>query len=280
MAASHIRSNSLPSRTHPLSNIVEEKLQRLRSSEGTSTSLSVCRKLGGLKNLYDSVDDWLQLSLTQQILSRQNNRQCVEHLLEGSVQTLDVCATLREVLSQMKESLRELESSLRRRTALANKLDPYITSRKKMKKIICRMMENLKKMEKKQNIVKKDNQVEQEAARSILKEVEETSISVFESFLCFLSKPKTRSSGWSLVSKVVSSKRISCEAAADASEVEELDIELLIMKSNKDNSILMRDVQKRVEALESSIREIEEVCECVYRSLVKTRVSLLNILDH
>ncbi|PKI55153.1 uncharacterized protein LOC116215252 [Punica granatum] len=279
MAASHIRSNSLPSSTHPLSNTVEEQLQRLRSSEATSSSSSVCQKLGGLKDLYDSVDDWLQLSLAQQALSNQNNRQCAEDLLDGSLQTLDVCGTHLEVLSQMKESLRELESSLRRRTASANELGVYTASRKKMKKVICRMLESLKKMDKKQNILK-DTQVEQEASLGMLREVERISISVFASLLCFLSRPKTRSNGWSSVSKLVSSKRVSSEAAADASEVEELDSALLLHKSGKDNNALMHDVQKRVEALESSIREIEEVSECVFRCLVKTRVSLLNILDH
>ncbi|PKI55152.1 uncharacterized protein LOC116215329 [Punica granatum] len=280
MAASHIRSNSLPSSTHPLSNTVEEQLQWLRSCEATSSSSSMCQKLGGLKDLYDSVDDWLQLSLAQQVLSNQNNRQCIKDLLDGSLQTLDVCGTLLEVLTQMKDSIRELESSLRRRTASANELDAYIASRKKMKKVICRMMENLKKIEKKQNILKKEDKVEQEAALSMLREVGQISLSVFESLLSFLCKPKTRSNGWSLVSKVVSSKRISREALTTASEVEELDTELLVLKSGKDKNILIHNVQKHVQALESSIWEIEEVSECAFRSLLKTRVALLNNLNH
>lgn len=83
-----------------------------------------------------------------------------------------------------------------------------------------------------------------------------------------------------MVPKVFLSKRISYEAAADANEVEGLDIELISLKPRKDKNILMHDVQNRVEALESHIQEIEEVMGCVYWCLIKTRVSLINILGH
>lgn len=59
----------------------------------------------------------------------------MEDLLDGSLQMLDVCETVQEVLSQMEVSLHELESSLRR-TASATELGSYTTSRKTMKKVI------------------------------------------------------------------------------------------------------------------------------------------------
>ncbi|OWM70606.1 uncharacterized protein LOC116214543 [Punica granatum] len=106
-AKAHIRSNCFPSRTHPVIDNVDEKLLRLRSSKAASSSSSassVCQELGGLQGLYDSIDDWLRLSQTQQVLSHQN-RKCMEDLLDGSLRTLDVCGTLRDVLSQMKGSI-------------------------------------------------------------------------------------------------------------------------------------------------------------------------------
>ncbi|XP_031407015.1 uncharacterized protein LOC116215444 [Punica granatum] len=282
-ANAHIRSNSFPSRTHPAIDNVEEQLARLQSSEGGSSSSSassVCQKLGGLKDLYDSIDDWLQMSLTQQDLSSQNNRKCMEDLLDGSLRTLDVCGTLRDVLSQMKGCIQELELSFRRKrgsdSGLASEVEAYVISRKKMKKLISKTLESLKKMEKQSNLNKAAEE-EDEAALNVLREVEQINISVFESLLCFLSRPKTRSSGWSVVSKLKSSKRISCEGAADANEIEELDHELLALKLSKVSSIQVCGTLKQAESI---IQETEEVLECIFRCLVKTRVSLLNTINH
>ncbi|KAI6688444.1 hypothetical protein NL676_025272 [Syzygium grande] len=43
--------------------------------------------------------------------------------------------------------------------------------------------------------------------------------------------------GWSLVSRLLSSKRVSCEGDMDANEVEELDLELLVLRSAKDINV-------------------------------------------
>ncbi|TXG51946.1 hypothetical protein EZV62_021115 [Acer yangbiense] len=42
----------------------------------------------------------------------------------------------------------------------------------------------------------------------------------------------------------------------------------------------VQKAQKGLEELESTMQEIEEGLECVFRFLIKTRVSLLNILNH
>ncbi|OWM70602.1 uncharacterized protein LOC116214545 [Punica granatum] len=282
----HIRSNSFPSRTHPVNDNVEEQLLWLRSSEAASTSSSissVCQKLGGLKDLLDSIDDWLQLSHTQQVLSNENRRKCVEDLLDGSLRTLDVCGTLRDVLSHMKGCIRELESSFRRKRevdlGLTSEVESYIMSRKKMRKLISKTLESLKKMEKQSN-QNKAAEEDDEAALDVLREVQQINISVFESLLCFLSGKRTRSNGWSMGSKVMSAKRISCQAAADANEVEALDSELVALKSSKVNGVQVRAALKQAEALQSVIQEIEEVLECIFRCLVKTRVSLLNSISY
>lgn len=58
-------------------------------------------------------------------------------------------------------------------------------------------------MEKQRKIQRKDTTIEEEAALSMLREVELIGISVFKSFLIFLFKPKARPRGCSLVSKVL-----------------------------------------------------------------------------
>ncbi|KAF8022616.1 hypothetical protein BT93_F0205 [Corymbia citriodora subsp. variegata] len=271
----HSRSISLPSRSHPLTTSVEDQLERLRSSEATSSS--VCQNLGGLKDLYESINDFLQLPLTQQAISHDNHSKCIEPLLDGSIRLLDFCGTIREVFSQMEECVQGLESSLRRKrggdSGLVSEVESYIKSKKRLQKVISKISENLKRVEKK----RKDSN--KETALSMIREAEHISVSVFESLLCLLSGPKAKSKihGWSLLSKFVSSKRISCEENVSDNNMEGLYADLSVLKSGDD---MIPQVLKRLEASESTIRDIEEGLECLYRHLVKTRASLLNILNH
>ncbi|KAF5186836.1 hypothetical protein FRX31_023574 [Thalictrum thalictroides] len=69
-ASYHVRSISLPSRSHPLTLTVEDQLNRLRSSEATSCSSSTCHNFN---ELYESVRDLLELSLTQNSLSNERS---------------------------------------------------------------------------------------------------------------------------------------------------------------------------------------------------------------
>ncbi|EEF38821.1 conserved hypothetical protein [Ricinus communis] len=114
------------------------------------------------------------------------------------------------------------------------------------------------------------------------KGAEEISLSLFESLLSFISQPKVKSRplGWSIVSNILQAKRVLSEGKTEANQVEKTDLELGVLKSSKDiNSVQVHNVLTGLEALESSLQEIEEL-ECVYRRLVKTRVPLLNILNH
>ncbi|KAB5557749.1 hypothetical protein DKX38_008658 [Salix brachista] len=270
MAACHVRSISLPSRSHPLNASVEDQLDRLRSSLTTSTS--AYHKLSGLKALYECVEDFLQLPSTQQTLSNEQQKERGEEVLNGSLLLLDMCSTTRDVFSSMKECLQELESSLRRRkggeSGFSSEVEAYMMSRKKLDRTIRRCFKNLKSTEK--NIASAIDEV------SMLTELE-----IFQSLLSLVYQPKARSSshGWSVVSKLFQSKRVSCDA--EASELEKIDAELLVLKSSKDiNPVQVQNVLKGLVALDSDIQEAEEELEASYRKLLKTRVTILNILSH
>ncbi|KAI6688430.1 hypothetical protein NL676_025258 [Syzygium grande] len=280
----HSTSFSLPSRSHPLATAVEELLQRLNSSDATSSSpaSSAPQKLGGLKDLYDCIDDWLQMALNQQALSHEHHRSSMEELLDRSLKLLDVCGNVKDIFSQTKECIQELESSFRRRRrgnpAKSSEVETYKKSRKRLQKMVSQLLDHLKKMERKNNLRKHTNP---EATLSILREAEEISLTVFESLLHVLLGPRERSKpiNWSLVSNMLSPKHVSCDEKAEYDKIEGLDVELTILKSAKDANPRVCNVSKRVEALESSIQEIEEDLECIYRRLVKTRVALLNIIN-
>ncbi|KAF5201325.1 hypothetical protein FRX31_009089 [Thalictrum thalictroides] len=127
-ASYHVRSISLPSRSHPLTVSVEEQLCRLRSSEATSCSSSTFNNLSDLNSLYESVEDLLQLSLTQNALSSERSSKCVNDVLDGSLRLLEICSTTRDVFQQIKECVQDLQSSLEeKKMALQMKL-VYILS--------------------------------------------------------------------------------------------------------------------------------------------------------
>ncbi|KAF9601789.1 hypothetical protein IFM89_022957 [Coptis chinensis] len=80
----------------------------------SASSATICHSLVGLKELYECVDDLLQLPLTQQSIGLERHEKWVDQILDGSLRLLDVCGTTRDVLSQMKQNVQDLQSSLRK----------------------------------------------------------------------------------------------------------------------------------------------------------------------
>ncbi|KAF8377725.1 hypothetical protein HHK36_031109 [Tetracentron sinense] len=287
---SHVRSISLPSGPHPLTAGVKDQLERLGSSEAISPS-SICNNLGVLNDLYECVDGLLQLPLTQQAFLREHNEKWVDEVLDGSLRLLDVCGTTRDVFSQMKECVQDLESSLRRRKGgefgLANEIGAYLISRRKANKVIRKCLGDLKRVDKYTFSTPMDKDSDLVAMVSMLREVEAITLSIFESLLSFVYGPKARSkqTGWSLVSKLMQTKRVACEVEeANINEVQKVDVAVYALNSQKScketDVVQVQNVQKHLEALEWSIQDLEEGLECVFRRLIKTRVSLLNMLNH
>ncbi|CDP17672.1 unnamed protein product [Coffea canephora] len=277
--SSHSRSISLPSSSHPLIVTAEEHLQKLKSSEGaSSTSHSLaCQKLDGLKNLYEYLDDVLQPPLSQQALSNERLGTWEEEVLDGSLRLLDICGALRDIYLQTKESVQELESSLRRKRSgnLDNEVCSYMICKKNLNKMISKCYKELKKAEKNCNlaVVNKDS-----AVLNLIKEVQVVSLPVLESVLSFLSGSKAGSHprGWFLVSKLLQQKRASQGGDSSIAAIEQIEIQLHLLNKNKSN----KDVLEKLEGVGSSIEELAEVLEIVFRLLLKTRVSLLNIVNH
>ncbi|KAK3425128.1 hypothetical protein EUGRSUZ_I01683, partial [Eucalyptus grandis] len=249
----HSRSISLPSTSHPIATAVKEQLQMLRSSNATSSSpaLSAPRKLRGLKDLYDCIDDWLQMPLIQQAVSHEHHWSTTEELLDGSLKLLDVCGNMKDVFSQMKECIQELKSSSQTRRGRdpeqASEVERYIKFRKRLRKMVTKPLDHVRKMERKNDLRKHSKP---EATLSILRETEEINFSVFESLLHVLSVPRERP-----------------KPITEYNQIQGFDVELTILKSAKDANPQVYNVFKRLEALESSIREIEEDMECICRRL-------------
>ncbi|GLT27937.1 hypothetical protein SLA2020_029010 [Shorea laevis] len=275
------RSNSLPSKLHPVISQVDEHLSRLRTSESASTSSSIRKRLGSLQDLHECIGKLLQLPLTQQALAQEQNEKWVEEMLDGSLRILDACSTAKDSLLHTKECLRELQSIMRRKrggeTAFLIEVRKYLGSRKVMKKANQKVLKNLKGMDNKCN-----NDDETLAMVRMFKEIEGADITLFESLLSFISGEKVQSmaSKWSLVSKLVHHKKVVCEQEEDENEFSKVDAALQFLIEHKDGNSQIEDVQKELQNLDSCIQDLEEGLECLFRRLIRARVSILNILNH
>uniref|UniRef100_M4DMG9 Uncharacterized protein n=1 Tax=Brassica campestris TaxID=3711 RepID=M4DMG9_BRACM len=244
----HARSHSVPSLQHPQAAYVDEQLTRLRSSEAvsSSSSSSIYQRLSDLQDLYDSLDKMIRLSITNQGLSQDQ----IEKLLDGSLMILDLCNLAKDALSQMKERLKEIQSILRRKRGdLSAEVKKYLVTRKSLKK----------------SFQKRENQSYPKSL-VVFGETEGVTIALFDSLFSFMSGSKACGK-WSLVSKIMSQNKDTCEA--EANEFTRVDY---VFQSEK--LLKMEDVQM----LESCIQDLEDGIESVSKSMIKYRVSLLNIL--
>lgn len=281
----HIRCNSLPSAPHPLVSQFREHLQRLKDSEATTISFSsssISHKLNGSQDLHDYADQLLQLPAIQQALTLECSNKLIDDLLEGSLRLLDIYSTSQDCLLQSKENLYEIQSVLRRKgadTGFTVEGGKYLASRKKIKKTIQKALSNLKGIKFESFSSNKDK--ETLSVFSILKEAEAITVRSLESLLLFISDPKGQSkqSRWSIISKLMQPARVACDShETDSNEFVNVDAALQSLISHKLLSV--ENFHSHMENLEVCIQDLEVRVEQLSRQLIRTRVSLLNILSH
>ncbi|CAN1770840.1 hypothetical protein LINPERHAP1_LOCUS11719 [Linum perenne] len=279
----HARSNSLPSdRQHPLVSELDDQVCRLRQSEATTSSSSIYHKLNSLQDLYDCVDQLLQLPLTQQTIVQKSFSELLDELLDGSLRMLDMCNTAKDALSQMKESVAELQSAIRRRQSdLVAETKRYLNSRKTVKKAIQKALKGMETNKSTSSNNMKSTSSNSVEAISMLREAESIVVEVLESLMSFITQSTSKSSSWSLVSKLIASKKneVSAntnefaeknEVSASTNEFAEVDACLKTSKSSE-------EIQAHLKNLQPCIQDLEEGVESLFRCLIKTRASILNV---
>ncbi|KAG5547555.1 hypothetical protein RHGRI_013293 [Rhododendron griersonianum] len=283
----HARSVSLPSRTHPLIHQFDDHLCRLNaSSEATSSSLpSISNTISGQENVYNCVDELLRLPHTQQRLGQECNEKSVEEVFDGYLRLLDACAATKDIFSQTNEDVKEQHSNLRRKRD-ASDFGGYIASRKKA---ILKLLNDLKCIKHKDILrgLSLDKDHETIATFIMLKEVEAVTVCALESLLCYASgrKVQSRRSGWPLVSRLMHHERAACQAKETiVSKFEKINAAIHVLVGHQpiksDHNKNIERVQNQLGELELSIQGAEEVLERLLRHLIRTRVSLLNILNN
>ena len=233
------------------------------------------------------MDELLSLPSTQQALSHYRNHKWLNELLDGPVRLLDICGTVRDVVSKFEENVRDLRSALRRKKrdlCRESSISNYIYSKKKMNKDAKKLLAAMKKMDTTAGaspLLDQDQQLS--TVIRVLTEVNAMSISIFQSLVLFLSTPvlKSKPSKWSLVSKYMHKGIVSCEEKHDnVKELENMDFAPRAVSSERADLETMQIAHKGLEALEFSIEGLDNGLECMFRHLIKTRASLLNIISH
>ncbi|KAG8364444.1 hypothetical protein BUALT_Bualt19G0129500 [Buddleja alternifolia] len=272
----HTRSISLPSRSHPLIPQFNEHLHRVKACDSTtpSSSLSsITRKLNNLDDVYNCVDDLLALPHTQQVFTKESQEKWVEETLDGYLRVVDACSTAKDIVSHGKQYVLDLLSALRRRRD-SDDLCTLLASRKMAKKMIQKSLRNISSFKNKPTILALEKDHETIAIISMLKEAESTTLEVIEELFLSISGTKGPT-GWSLVSRLMSSRKVSGQ------EFEEMDAalcKLLSFKISKSGIGMHIDyLQHLLRETESSIEIVEETLQRLFKRLIKTRVSLLNM---
>ncbi|KAK1326223.1 hypothetical protein QJS10_CPA01g00285 [Acorus calamus] len=282
------RSNSMPTRAHPLILQIEEELSKLKSQISSPNASAVLVGMNGLKSLNECVDGLLRSPDTQKALLPHRKQKWVEEMLGDFIRLLDANNVMRDALLSMKERVRALESALRRRSggvesSLESKIGAFILSRKKAKKDINKCLVAVKQMCPPHPLQDGDNNLLVVIVR-LLNEVRDLTIWIFHCVLLFVGQtsPKRKMSKWSLVSRSVRRNAVTCEGEqVKMSEVEVVTLSLYNISNHKSSKDIvdverLLEIQKKLEVLDVNIDGLESGLEHVFRSLIQTRVSLLN----
>ncbi|KAG2698199.1 hypothetical protein I3760_07G139200 [Carya illinoinensis] len=205
-------------------------------------------------------------------LLHQRQEQRVHKVSEASLRMLDACGTAQDVLSLVKEQLKDLQFTFGRgrigEPEIGNKIAAYNLGRKMLKIETLNRLNSLKGMKIKgmrnkcinPHLSSIDDNLK--GVVNVLKEVRMTAISIMEVLLSLISISwlDHKSAKWSFASRLVrfNSHRLNiiCDLMA------------------------LQDTNKRLEAVEIAIEDLEVELECMFRRLIQIRVSLLNILTN
>ncbi len=268
----HNRSISLPCRSHPLIFQLKDKINDLKSwvsKSDTRTSSWLCDGLSRLKNLHDYLDDILQLPQTQESLRRQPH--WVETLLEDFLRFVDVYGIFQTSLLAFKDEQLAAQVAMRKRDE--SKVVLYVKARKRMAKEMGKLVSTFRCI----GVINPGSEtvpVGDAELVGVIGDVIELTVSVSVALFNGISVSfGSRKSSWMGVRLSKKAKKVE----EGIEEFEQVGVESLWgLRKKGDEEVRM--ILKKMQDLDSCIGGIENGSERVFRSLINSRVSLLNTL--
>ncbi|CAE5986939.1 unnamed protein product [Arabidopsis arenosa] len=288
MIKNHVRSISLPSRSHPSTAAIEESLEKFIITMNTSTmtsSESVYSGLSGLEDLYDCTEDLLKMGSTQRVLSfndeKKNKKkkmkgEFMEEVLDGSLRLMDICNVSRDLMVETHEHVLGLQSCVRRRKDVD--VSGYVGLRKNMRKEVKKLLGSLKNI----NVglvMMRDHDCDQDgdihflAVIHAMRRVISMTVSVLKSFLEFLSGRQNGNDIRSKLALVLMNKKFHDHDKMVRNELESVDSAIC------GDSISYDDLHVKLEEVEVWIGRFEKSLEGLFRGMIRTRALLLNIIS-
>ncbi|OMP11142.1 hypothetical protein COLO4_03996 [Corchorus olitorius] len=271
----HIRSISLPCRSHPLISQVKDEIAELKTwscKPENRTSAWLCDGLIRLKDVHDSLHDILQLPQTHELLS--HKREWVEKLLEDFLRFVDVYGIFQTSFLALKEEQLAARVALRRKDD--SKIAVYLKSRKKMAQEIAKLVSSIRCIGRYSIPASALVSIAEAELVGVISDVIDVTISVSLALFNGISISfASRKSSWMALNLSKKSKKVKIEESIqEFQQMGEANMWGLRKKGDEE----VRMVLKRMQDLERCIADVENGSEKTFRSLINTRVSLLNTL--
>ncbi|KAL4279910.1 hypothetical protein GQ457_03G037670 [Hibiscus cannabinus] len=274
----HLRSISLPCRSHPLISQLRDEITELEtwsSSPNNRTSAWLCDGLSRLKDVQDSLHDMLQLPQTQELLS--HKREWVEKLLEDFLRFVDVYGIFQTSFLSLKEEQLAARAALRRKDD--SRIATYLKSRKKMAKEIAKLESSIRCIGRYSFPASELVSISETEVTGVICNVIDVTVSVSVALFNGISMPfASKKPSW--IGLALSKKKKANKVRVEGSikEFEQIGESNIWRLRRKGDEEEVRMILKKMQDLERCIADIESGSEKAFRSLINTRVSLLNIL--
>ncbi|KAL0391855.1 UNVERIFIED_CONTAM: hypothetical protein Sradi_2408300 [Sesamum radiatum] len=232
-----------------------------------------------LRDLHDSVNRLLHSPHTKLEIIHHGREKWANEVSEASLKMADSCAAAKDLLLLAKEHLQSLQSAFRRIAATAtetaadhagNHFEPYRLPRKQLKKAILKRLNSLKGMKNtclaaaSAASLQPDEDQNLGAVVELLKEVRATTLMIVRSLLSLIALPNPDGKPGSVRKDPVFRLKLT--------RVDSLSF------WDKCEAAEIRSVAKRLEEVETVVEDMEAELDHMFRRLVRTRASLLNIL--
>ncbi|EFH69374.1 predicted protein [Arabidopsis lyrata subsp. lyrata] len=193
--------------------------------------------------------------------SQQGKENWIEQVSEASLIMLDVCNVSKDVMALVRHGLQDLQLTLRcNGSNLSEKIAAYNQYRNKLKKETLKCLNSLKSIDGGRGMMEMQS-IEQNLlfVAEVLREVRRAIVTMVESLFSLVCVPwLERKPSIGSFSSIFTMQFCCFDDAWD--------------------KVAMQSANTRLEAAEITVEELEIELECIFRRLIQTRVSLLNIL--